>query len=319
MNFSKFHNLGISGHQDIDFVDIKLDADVALYLDPERIAFSNHPLASAAVALIQDFFSTLYDVALEQDDWKLYHMLSFGREPNETHLGLSSACSCGRGTSPEILMPIIKNMKQAGLFERGLITQLGDLQLWTPNFGFDRLSDLTTNIIKELLYYYTVEQYKFWGIEIPNDRRVVTAVWDPSVHDWSYREFPQLISNGFHTLLVPKVFVGRSMLSTPGQLLQKYALKYRQREHLDERSPSCHRKVDRNGNEKWAPPTKKEIRAKELRGYSEKAFLLEMGQRSPQMVNELHTDHKLDRSRLPQGISDRELDELLYGYREIAV
>lgn len=319
MNFSDFHQLGISGHRDIDFVDIRLETDTALYVDPERIALSNHPIASLASHCIDDFFATLYDVALTQDELTLYRMLSFGREPNETHLGLSASRSCGRGTSPEILMPIVKNMIRMGLFEQGLVTQLGDLHLWTPNFGYDRLSDLTTNIIRDVLYVYTIEQYRQWNIVLPCEGNSVSAVWNPTTHAWERRKFPELISDGFRNLLVPKEFVGRSMLSSPGQLLQKYALNYRQREHLDERSDLCHKKTDREGRETWTPPTKKEIRFFELKGRSEKAFLLEMGHRYPQMVNELHTDHEIAGHRSPKTMSDSELDTLLYGNNEMVI
>ena len=312
MHQAEYHHLAISRHHTIDFIDIRLETDTALYLDSERAVLSNHPFSASASRCIDDFFSSLYDAALAQNELMLYRILSFGREPNETHLGLSTSRSCGKGTSPEILMPIIKNMIHMGLFERGLVTQLGDLHLWTPNFGYDRLSDLTTNVIREVLYDYTLEQYKHWSIDLHGARTSTSAVWNPTTHRWEQREFPELLSDGFRTLLVPKVFVGRSMLSSPGQLLQKYALSYRQREHLDKRSSLCHKKTDREGKETWIPPTKKEIRAFEIKGHPEKAFLLEMGRRYPQMVNELHTDHKLTRRRAQMSLSDYELDALLY-------
>ena len=319
MNFSDFHQLGISGHRDIDFVDIRLETDTALYIDPERTELNDHPFSVPASRCIDDFFTSLYNAALTQNELLLYRILSFGREPNETHLGLSTSRSCGRGTSPEILMPIIKNMIRMGLFERGLITQLGDLHLWTPNFGYDRLSDLTTNIIRDILYDYTLEQYKQWDIDFRNARTIISAMWNPTTHGWEYKEFPELISDGFRTLLVPKAFVGRSMLSSPGLLLQKYALSYRQKDHLDKRSSLCHKKTDRDGKETWTPPTKKEIRAFEINGRSEKEFLLEMGYRHPQMVNELHTDHKYISRKTPRIISDLELDALPYGNEAAAI
>ena len=108
MNFSTFLRLPITGHKDIDFVDIRLETDTSLYVDPERIALSNHPISASASHCIDDFFATLCQVAAERNSKRLYDMLSFGREPNETHLGLSASRSQGRGTSPEILMPIVE-------------------------------------------------------------------------------------------------------------------------------------------------------------------------------------------------------------------
>ena len=120
-------------------------------------------------------------------------------------------------------------------------------------------------------------------------------------------------------MLVPKCFVGRRMLSSPGELLQKYALRYRQQEHLDIRSDLCHRKVDKNGVEPWKPPAKKEIRAFEMKGTPDKAYLLEMGHRYPRMVDEFHTDHRFSYRSCPQIMSDYELDKLLYGHDGLAV
>lgn len=319
MNFSTFHRLPITGHKDIDFVDIRLETDTSLYVDPERIALSNHPISASASHCIDDFFATLCQVAAERNSKRLYDMLSFGREPNETHLGLSACRSQGRGTSPEILMPIVEEMIREHLFDKGLITQLGDLHLWTPNFGYDRLSDLTTNIIRAVLIDYTLEQYEYWGISNAGDIPAIFCMWNSTTHRWERREFPRISSGSYQTLLVPKCFVGRRMLSSPGELLQKYALRYRQQEHLDIRSDLCHRKVDKNGVETWKPPAKKEIRAFEMKGTPDKAYLLEMGHRYPRMVDEFHADHRFSYRSCPQIMSDYELDKLLYGHDELAV
>ena len=42
MNFSDFHHLDISGHRDIDFIDIRMETDTALYIDSERAALRRH-------------------------------------------------------------------------------------------------------------------------------------------------------------------------------------------------------------------------------------------------------------------------------------
>lgn len=248
---------------------------------------------------------------MHYDENALYHLLSFGREPNETHLGLSSSRSCGRGTSPEIVLPIIREMLRKRLFNSGLITELSDLQLWTPNFGPDRLSDLTTNIIRGVLYDFTLEQYE--ALWIPrSDESQIQVAWNPQSHRWEQHAFPKLCANRHQVLLVPKDFVGRNMLSSPGELLQKYALSYRQKEHLDERSHLCRRRTDKYGRETWTPPTKKELRQIEVIGQSEKEYMLRLGYRHPQMVRELHVDNRHSSCFM----SDEDLDYLLYFQRD---
>ena len=319
MNFTKFMGMAVSGHADIDFVDVHVDADTRLYIDPERIALSRHPFATAAREAINDFFTELCHAAAAHDEDAVYQLLSYGREPNETHLGMSISRSCGKGTTPEILMPIVDDMISMGLFDAGLITQLGDLQLWTPNFHYDRLSDLVTNIIRSVLVDYTYQQYEIWQLPLPTAHHHNAPTWDVRTHRWITCDFPHFLSGRFNTLLVPKVFVGQYMLSSPGELLYSYALRYRQQEHLDERTKYCHYTVKKNGDEVWKPPTKRELYKLEVKGKPAKSYLLEMGYEYPHMVRELHADHRSPAPRRAVAISDAELDIILYKQSAIAI
>lgn len=317
MNFTHFNRMAITGHRDIDFVDVDINTDVELYIDPERIALSNHPFAVEANDAIEDFFSVLCEAATTGDRAFLYHLLSYGKEPNETHFGVSSFKPCGRGNSPEILLPIVDEMIDLGMFDSKLFTQLSDLQLWTKNFHYDRLSDLTTNIIRGILVDYTYQQYDIHKLELPQDDRVSAPVWNTQEHRWRMVMFPHFISKRHPALLVPKAFVGRYMLSSPGELLQKYALSYRQEEHLRVRSDSCHLKVHRSGRESLVPPTKKEIYNQEVKGQPTKTYLRRIGREHPQIVSELHLGHTSSDSKRAITISDYELDSLLYGYQNL--
>ena len=313
MNFSDAFGLGISGHRDIDFADIRLDTDTSLYIDPERILLSDHPVAISASTSINDFFETVCSAASYHDTAALYSLLSSGREPNETHLGLSSGYSRGRGTSAEILLPIVENMIKLGLFERQLITQLSDFHLWTPNFGYDRLSDLTTNIIRAHLYDYTLEQFSYWNIVGFDTTPRILPTWDSVNHCWAVHRYNYPCFGSYDILLVPKEFIGPSMLSTPGELLQKYALSFRQQEHLIENSPLCHTKERKTGRIDLLPPTKRELRQIEIGGQPSKPYMLEIGYRHPEMVRQLHFDHYQSNRRSTIVMEDYQLDQAFYG------
>ncbi len=319
MNFTNYMDMPVQGHADIDFVDVHVDGDNQLYIDPERILLSNHPFAGSANEAIEDFFDVLCQAAARRDDAALYRLLSFGREPNETHLGLSVLRSCGRGTTPEIMLPIVHDMIDAGMFDAGLITQLSDLHLWTPNFHYDRLSDLTTNIIRSVLVKYTYLQYRMWGLPLPTEDYCTAPTWDTQSHRWIITEYPHFLSGRYPTLLVPKDFVGQYMLSSPGELLQKYALRYRQQEHLDERTDYCHLKVKRNGDEVWMPPTKRELYSLEVKGQPAKEYLRQVGNTHPYLVQELHAGHRVPSPRRAITMSNHELDCLLYPSKNRAI
>lgn len=319
MNFTEFQNMAIRGHRDIDFVDVHINADIKLFIDPERISLSKHLFAVPAKEAIDDFFNTLCEAAARRDANEMYHLLSFGKEPNETHLGLSSLYSRGKGTTPEILMPIISDMIEQGLFDSHLITQLGDLHLWTPNFHYDRLSDLTTNIIRSVLIEYTYNQYYQWRLPLDTEITHYVPTWDVNAHEWVIVDCPQFLSGDYPTLLVPKDFVGQQMLSSPSELLYKYALKYRQQEHLDEQSEHCHIRTKRNGDETILPPTKRELYNLEVKGQPAKSYLRNFGVARPNIVSELHNGHKDPNTKRNVFMTDYELDTLLYKNRELAV
>ena len=319
MNFTNYMNIPITGHADIDFVDIHVDSDNNLYIDPERILLSDHPFARIANEAIGDFFNALCETASRRDDTSLYRLLSFGREPNETHLGLSTFHSCGKGTTPEIMMPIVHDMIVSGMFDVGLVTQLSDLHLWTPNFHYDRLSDLTTNIIRSVLVEYTHMQYHIWGLPFQTGDYHKAPTWDVPSHKWIIGDYPQFLSGGYPILLVPKAFVGRYMLSSPSELLQKYALRYRQQEHLDRQTAHCHLKVKKNGDEVWTPPTRRELYSLEVKGQPMKEYLRQVGNTHPYMVRELHADHRIPAPRKAVTMSDYELDCLLYTPKNRAI
>ncbi|MBQ6700712.1 MAG: hypothetical protein IJM98_08640 [Oscillospiraceae bacterium] len=314
MNFTNLMEMPVRGHSEIDFVDIHVDGDNGLYIDPERIALSNHPFAKIATETLEDFFYSLYSAAAEENSVELYRLLSFGREPNETHLGMSEFRSRGKGTTPEIMLPIIHDMIDAGMFSPELFTQISDLPLWTPNFDCDRMSDLTTNIIRSVLVEYTYSQFEYWNLPLPENDFFYAPTWDICRHEWVTKEFPRFLSGGYTVLLVPKDFVGRRMLSSSDELLKKYVLKYRQQEHLDQRSEQCHIRVMQDGTERLYPPTKQELYDSEVRGNSAKDYLRWAGNRYRGIVKELHADHHFLSHTGDAYMSDDELDHFLYSY-----
>ena len=194
MNFTSCMGMTVNGHSEIDFVDIHVDGDNEFYIDPERIALSNHPFAKMASETLEDFFHSLYSAAAEENSVELYRLLSFGREPNETHLGMSEFRSRGKGTTPEIMLPIIHEMIDAGMFSPELFTQISDLPLWTPNFDCDRMSDLTTNIIRSVLVEYTYSQYEHWRLPLPENDFFFAPTWDIFKHKWVTKKFPRFLS-----------------------------------------------------------------------------------------------------------------------------
>lgn len=307
INFSTHYGMSINGHADIDFVDIPINTDVELYIDPERIAASSHPFAADANAYIEDFFNTLCASAIAGDRDAVHNLLSFGHEPNETHMGYSRDASRGRGVSADILEPIIDEIFKRDLFANNLINALGDLSVFTPNFGADRLSDLCVNIIREPLFLFTHRQLGLWHL----GGTMVTVempVWNRRVHCWEYKNLDLPAAIRSPILLCPKDFVGTSMLLTPGAFLQKKVLGYRQQVLLDEGSPLCRKRDLKNGRYEILPPTKKDIREYEMGDMTSKDYLRLNALNHPELLSQ----YRRDLNRTASHLTDDELDCLLY-------
>ena len=306
-NFSSYCGMDITGHADIDFVDIPVNTDVRLYVDPERIALSQNPYAEAANLCIEDFFNALCATVHAKDKDQVHELLLFGHEPNETHMGLSKAVSCGRGVSAEILEPIISDLFTKRLIDDAIVRQLGDLAIFTPNFGSDRLSDLCVNVIRGQLYAFTHSQLAVWNIKCP----MITAevpVWNLDYHHWETHllSFPEI--DGKPLMLCPKDFVGAKMLLTPGEFLQKQVLEYRQEVLLEERSPLCRKRTYKNGRYAILPPTKKDIRDTEMGDMTSKDYLRNNTLKYPELLQQ----YRMNQGRLNAQMSNDELDYLLY-------
>ncbi|MFQ6831813.1 hypothetical protein [Butyricicoccus pullicaecorum] len=313
LNFTKIHSLPVSGHRAIDFVDVPINTDAPLYMDVERIMHDPSFIAEQARIHINDFFHALAQAAAAEDMDTLYHLLSYGGEPNETHLGLSRYNSRGNGVSAEILMPIIEDMIQLGLFEKKLVQGLSDLHLLTPRFGSDRLSDLVTNIIRIPLYAFTRSQYNTWGIPYDDgDRSYKCPAWDPEQHDWVITNLPCFQALGKPVLLTPKTFVGTTLLSTPEQLFCRYALAYAQEQHLAELGPLCTIYTNREGKVKVRKPSKKVLQYDILQHESYKQYIYHSALSHPEMLPNYRQDVQTLAASGDVFLSDSELDNLLY-------
>lgn len=320
-NFSGKHDLLIAGHTDIDFIDVLVNTDVRLSLDPERILRSKGIISELAKECLEDFFNVFMQLVRNNDSEGLYKLLSYGHEPNENHLGMSSGQSCGKGSSLEIIKPIIDNIIELGYCKSGVIEKLSDLPLLTPNFSNDRFSDLVTNILRQVLHIFTRQQYDHWHIPYDDskcDYRL--PYWDKELHCWRTMNTFSFRVDGKPILLVPKTFVGTKLLLNPAHLLQKYALAYGQEEHYQEKSSICTIKKDRLGNYQLKKPTKKEVRKFEITNLNraEKEYIAYQVDKHPDMLTHYHNDvNAMENDDI--FISDKKLDEMLYASLSIAL
>lgn len=200
--------LGLNQSQPmLDFVDIDIDLDFPLYIDPVGFINPRDDFAEKCQNDLQDFFeAVLKQIANGKHD-KGTELLEGLREPNETHLGVSEGEPRGRGLGPKQAQQVMESLRRSPAGKSGLLKDLTDIALFIDGVGADKISDMTTNIIRRHLIEYTQQQFELHNQPITGT--VPTGVlWDTGNGRWITDEFDKIpIVNGKRVLLVPKRYV----------------------------------------------------------------------------------------------------------------
>ncbi len=190
----------------LDFVDVDDETDVPFYVDPEALRLLSDDWGDECVALIQDFFKIILHCIRDNNDARAKHLLVNLREPNETHLGLSSGRSQGRALGPYLAGEVYRGLSKSDAIRTGMVRDLHETALVIPGVGPDIVSDITTNIIRGPLITYTQETAIAYGIPLVPDQDS-GPLWDVAAKSW-HRKYVSLPRGaGRKLLLVPKAIV----------------------------------------------------------------------------------------------------------------
>lgn len=228
---SEIYNLQLTQGQ-LDFVDVDVDRDAPLFIDPAALRRMQGDWARDSVALIQDFFQTVINAIREgNDDWAI-ELLSGLREPNETHLGFSSGKSRGRALGPGSAEDVWEALSRSEATRTGLLEHLEDTALLVYGIGPDIVSDIATNLMRAPLITYTQHMSDYYGIEL--EEGVATGpLWDPATSDWSAGDFEPLpIAGGQKLLLLPKVIVRHQLEYDADEYLNNYIIPYLEHQEI---------------------------------------------------------------------------------------
>lgn len=216
----------------LDFVDVDIFTDTPVFISPKALAQLPSDWGDGCVALVYNFFETVLRHIQRGEHAAAEGLLSFLREPNETHLGLSSGRSRGRALGDGSAHDVWKALSDSAAAKSGLLRDLEDTVLMVYGIGPDIVSDITTNIIRAPLIEYTQERCRFHGI--PLTPGVDSGpLWDPAKRQWfsKYVELP-LTAVG-KLLLIPKVIVRRHILYDLQEYYRHHILEYLRREEIE--------------------------------------------------------------------------------------
>ncbi len=277
VRFSKHFKLNKT-QTELDFVDIPLKTDIPLYIDPHVIATREDLLSVKCNNIVVNFFQTVVTKIKNGDDEFAKYMLSKLREPNQTHFGLSSKEPKGRGVGGKQSIDIYKKFKESEAIKTGFLKDLSGTELVIEGIGNDKISDMTTNIIKKDLIEYTQKQCDTYGI--PTENVPAEFYWNPQNQEWE-NEYVQIpVYENRSIILVPKVFARYQIQYNHQQYYNKFVLEYLQQEHIDANSSLV--KLLKNGEKKVY---KKDLKNEEEYKLSKK-FLYEFSNEHPEVLEQ---------------------------------
>ena len=316
MRVSEYYKLGLE-QPSLDFVDVKLETDVPVFIDPTALHLLYTEWGAECRSLIQDYFNLVLDKIRHDKHSEAQMLLGNLSEPNETHLGLSVRRSRGHGMGSKLAEKIWHELKESRAIETGLISDLEDTALMINGIASDVISDIVTNIIRQPLLKYTEDMCEYYGI--PMDNIASKPIWNPNDKQWSTEQYVnQPVVNGAPLMLVPKAIVRRSITYDAGRYYNLYLLEALKGEPVAQGLV----RILKNGER--IPPTKKALRERFGSGKSANRYLTPMIKREnilERYRNEQRNTPKaaLDHASLVETLDTPEpdWDELLEGLLKI--
>jgi len=308
--------MDISGHQNIDFIDIDLDTDTELYIDPTLIDGLPVPWCVETKKVLDDFFENVFDCCKRKNYGGLHELVGFGKEPNETKLGQSVEQSCGKGSKPASLFRVFKSVTEQCLIEKNIVKRPSELCIFVNNFAEDRMSDLITNVIRKQLYEFTLQQCEKHNVQIAGEKHDIGKYWDTDLKKWHPLVVSPLIVDGRKILLVPKITVRKKFIVSVGQYIQKFVLTHRQAHHLEHLTKLVHPSYSKKRGHYYKPPTKRELRQIEVKGHEYKALARNFAEQNQDISDGFRTKQIAEKDIWDYVLSDEELNYYVYGRRQ---
>lgn len=290
------------GHENFDFVDVAVNDDNLLFIDPCLVERRNDAWSIKAKEHIKSYFDNLFEAYNTGNRENMRCLLSHAGEQNATRLGYGNGDN-GKGNTADGLLDIFQPLELL-ISEIKTIGKAEDLPLLIPGFAEDGMSDLLTNILHECLNEFTMEQMNKYGVS-SNGKKAFYS-WDIQHSAWKRVEKSSYFVNGKELLLVPKCIVRKNYLFGVNQYFTRIILE----RIIDE---GGYRDADGK-----SIPKKEIVKSKRFSGehwqYDE---AINYTVENNDALEEYH--HKLPGFYMENGksMTDEELDFVIYGYEII--
>lgn len=309
MRFSEYFKIGLTQPY-LDFVDVRLDTDVPVFLEPGAIRALDSAWGNELSSLLQVFFEDVLSLIKSGNDQKAQKLLSSLNERNEFHLGYSSGKSQGHGFGSGSAKSVWSALNKSSAVATGLLKDLEDTALLIPGIGTDMISDAVCNIIRGPLIRYTQDMCLYYGIPLTPDVES-GPIWNAEKGQWEDALVSLPMTSYGKVVLVPKILVRQRLGYNFDEYYRHYVLPQMQQEHLSARSSLV--EVLSNGVERV---TKKALMAKYGK---DKLAAVEQTKSRPQVMDEYrqykatHLSSPLSHEQFAEveGVAPPDLDSLI--------
>lgn len=227
--FSSYFGLNAPQAQ-LDFVDVSNDEDTPVFVDPFAIEIRSDPWSNACAEDVRSFFDEVLSKLRSGDEQTVRYLLGQLHEPSETFLGLSSGKPKGRGVGAYQAYLLAEAIRNSEAFTSGQLEDLSELALYVEGINRDKVSDLTTNIIRKRLLEYTQSQCLLYGIDTEDYSG--PPMWDSASAQWRSATVKVPYIEDDPVILVPKAIVRRSLSLNATDFYSKHVLTFLQSEHV---------------------------------------------------------------------------------------
>jgi hypothetical protein len=238
MRVSEHYHLGRT-QSTLDFVDVTVNGDTAVFIDPTAIRTLTSEWGNDCVNLLQSYFSAVLHSIQQGDDRSALSLLAALSEPNDARLGLSTDEPKGSGIAEGLAKDILTELTESEAVRSGLLEDLEDTVLMIYGIGPDRISDMTINILRGPLLKYTQDMCAYYDIplepEVDSNR-----IWNPEAHQWTSGFVPRPTIAGKPLLLIPKILVRARIAYDLDEYYRHYLLTYLQTEELNANTALVH-------------------------------------------------------------------------------
>ncbi len=269
---------GLQNQQpELDFVDVELREDTCLFVDPLGLSQRVDRWSRDAHATLVTYFQAIVDHIRSRRDNQAQELLANLNEPNETRLGFSQGRPQGAGIGGMQADQIYDRLAASTAVRTGFINSLEDCELMIDGISHDKISDLTTNVIRKNLVDYTNTQCALHNI--PVQQAALPPMFDPGRMTW-YNEYVQLpVYRGAPVLFVPKAIVRWKPVFDSKTYYNHFVLNFLRQEELGKAHSRLVRAL-KNGSR---VVYKKDIKAEHPFA---KEFLFEFSRQHPNVLRE---------------------------------